>query len=163
MSARVYGDRWEVIKQIGEGGQSHVFLVVDRQGSPETTYALKRLKDKKRSARFFQEIEIVKSLSHPNLIRLIDFGHDVKSNSPYLVMEFCAGGDLAEHVHDVSRDRVRALRLFTQICEGVAAFHQKGITHRDLKPANVLCAPRTVLLSSQTSVFVMWRAAHVIH
>ena len=42
---KVYGDRWETVESLGEGGQAHTFLVTDREGDGETRYVLKRLKN----------------------------------------------------------------------------------------------------------------------
>lgn len=139
MGAQVYGERWKIVEQIGEGGQAHTFEVVDVQGDAETRYVLKRLKNVKRLGRFKQEVEAIQSLDHPNVIKLIDYNLD--SDKPYLVTEFCRGGNLEEHVSKWSQNPVEALCVFIQICEGVAAAHQhekEVIVHRDLKPANIL-------------------------
>ena len=76
--AQVYGDRWEIIESLDEGGQSHTFLVRDSKGDGKTRYVLKRLKNLNRLERFKQEIETIRNLSCENIIRLIDFDLDAK-------------------------------------------------------------------------------------
>lgn len=70
---QVYGDRWEVNKSLGEGGQAHTYLVTDTRGDSEILYVLKRLKNIDRIEHFKREIESVQNLSHENIVRLIDF------------------------------------------------------------------------------------------
>jgi serine/threonine protein kinase len=131
----VYGERWETVKSLGQGGQGHTFLVTDKKGGAETQYVLKRLINKKRLGRFKREIEVVRSLSHENIVQLVDF--DLDAERPYLVMEYCIGGSL-EDVQPFWRESpIQTLKLFQQICEGVCYAHHQGVIHRDLKPANI--------------------------
>lgn len=141
-----YGERWELIdeKPLGEGGQAQAFLVRDLAGDPDVKYVLKRLKNVKRVERFEQEIEAVKALNHPHVLALVDFSLSVggKRDKPFMVTEYCAGGNLASG--DPSRwakDPIATLKMFAEICDGVAAAHMRSdgpIIHRDIKPENVL-------------------------
>lgn len=133
---KVIGERWEIIRSLGEGGQAHTFLVKDLKGAGETPYVLKRLKNLKRLDRFKREIEAVRSLSHPHIVRLHDFNLD--ADKPYLITEFCPGGSLADAEHRYWDESPRvAFQLFREVCEGVAHAHAQGIIHRDLKPENI--------------------------
>jgi serine/threonine protein kinase len=137
MSAHIYGGRWKIQEQLPEGGQAHTYRVVDLKGDGKTPYALKRLKNvTKRLERFRAEIEALRSLAHPNVIKLIDF--DIEGEHPFFISEFCAGGNLAQNIGQFSHDPLHALTLFIQICDGVAEAHHRGIIHRDLKPTNIL-------------------------
>lgn len=133
--AQTYGNRWEVVKTLGEGGQAHTFLVKDIKGEGEALYVLKRLKNSGRIARFKREIEAVRNLSHENIVRLIDF--DLEADKPYLVTEYCIGGNLSQAAPFWHQAPIQALEMFEQICEGVAHAHNRGIIHRDLKPDNI--------------------------
>jgi eukaryotic-like serine/threonine-protein kinase len=97
---------------------------------------LKRIRNPARNARFAREVAALRALSHPNVVRYIDA--DLSGPKPYLVMEYCEGRSLADVEHRLVGDPLAALDLFVQICDGVAAAHERGIVHRDLKPANVL-------------------------
>jgi serine/threonine protein kinase len=136
MAAQIFGGRWQNQEQLGEGGQACTFRVVDLKGDRKTSYALKRLKNVKRLERFRSEVEALRSLVDQNVIKLIDF--DFEAEPPYLVSEFCAGGNLEENIGRFSQDPLHALNLFIEICNGVAAAHHRGIIHRDLKPTNIL-------------------------
>lgn len=133
--AQIYGNRWEIVKTLGEGGQAHTFLARDAKGEGETLYVLKRLKNTGRIARFKREIEAVRNLSHNNIVRLIDF--DLEAEKPYLVTEYCIGGTLSQTTPFWHQSPILALELFEQICEGVAYAHHHGVIHRDLKPDNI--------------------------
>lgn len=133
---KIYGNRWEIVKHLDEGGQGWAYLVKDIKGQGEILYVLKRLKNKNRIERFKREIETVRTLSHPNIVQLVDF--DPTAKEPYLVTEYCSGGSLANNVKSFWQDSpVAALEIFQQICEGVVFAHSKGVTHRDLKPDNI--------------------------
>lgn len=137
-----YG-KWEVLGNIGEGGQGHVFRV--RTAEDPTECALKRLKNSKRLQRFKHEVDAMKSVSHPHLAPIIDC--DLEGDHPFLVMPYYPLGCLDEAKrNDLSMDN--RLELFEQVLRGVSVLHAHGITHRDLKPENVLLdAGRTAIVA----------------
>jgi len=129
--------RWRVEGSLDEGGQGWTYLVRPKDGGTET-FALKRLKNPKRVERFRQEIQALVTLSHPNIVRIVDHSlPDAGSSVCYYVTEFCSKGDLSKA--DLQQiTLLRKLRLFRQVCAAVAAAHAKRLLHRDLKPANIL-------------------------
>jgi len=131
----VYGERWEVLESLGEGGQGHVFRVRDLN-SPGGEYALKRLKKDKRVGRFEREIEAVKGVGHPGIIRVVDYS--VKLPDPYYVMEYMQGGTLTKHVDSYKGDILRSLDVVARICDVIRVAHEAKVCHRDLKPGNIL-------------------------
>jgi serine/threonine protein kinase len=131
----IFGDRWKIGDCIGEGGQAHAFIVTDIKGDSSVQYVLKRLKNLKRLDRFKREIEAVRNLNHPYILRLIDF--DIDAPKPYLVTEYCLGGSLEKAKPIWNNSPIKALELFQQICEGVLVAHSHGIIHRDIKPSNI--------------------------
>lgn len=133
--AKKYG-KWEIVESLSEGGQGHIFLVRAEDGTPSGTFALKRLKNRERIGRFRTEIEAGLRLSHPNVLRVVDY--DLEGASPYLVSEFRTRGTLAESKELVQFTLVERLKLFAGIVRGVAHAHGNGIIHRDLKPENIL-------------------------
>lgn len=82
------------------------------------------------------EINIMKKLSHKNIVKLHDLV--MTSNSIYLIMEFCAGGDLKRYCRNRKLSEDEATMILKQICQGFQEIVKKGIIHRDLKPANIL-------------------------
>lgn len=86
-----------------------------------------------------KEIKILKELKHENIVALYDFQE--MTNSVYLVMEYCNGGDLADYLHTMRTLSEDTIRLFLQqIAGAMRLLHSKGIIHRDLKPQNILLA-----------------------
>lgn len=132
---KIYGDRWEIIESLSEGGQANTFLVNDLHDNGKIKYVLKRLKSRKRIDRFEREIKATKKLSHENIVRLIDY--DLSSKKPFLVTEFCAGGSLSNVKPYWKESLPKAFEIFEQICEGVIYAHNNDVIHRDLKPDNI--------------------------
>ncbi len=87
--------------------------------------------------RFEREIELVQSLQHPNIIRVLESGVS-KIGHQYFVMEFVDGMPLHRYVWSKKLALEDALELFVRVCHAVNHAHQKGVLHRDLKPSNVL-------------------------
>ena len=83
------------------------------------------------------EIEILETVSHPNIVELREIIY-TKENI-YLIMEYASGGELFEYI--VGRTKLSERKssiLFRQIISGIEFLHSKGIAHRDLKPENIL-------------------------
>jgi serine/threonine protein kinase len=129
---KIFGNRWECVIQINEGGQSWIYDVRDLQHEFKGKLVLKKLKNIKRFARFENEIKAVQKLEHPGIPKILDFS---LKDKPFFVTEFIEGKTLDE----VSpRPLTSALQIFENLCAVVEYSHSQGIIHRDLKPDNVL-------------------------
>ncbi len=129
-------------RQLGVGGMGVVYLAhqqgLNRPVAVKTVRSGVRV-DEKQLIRFLAEAEAVAAVRHPNVVEVYQFGE--LAGRPYLVLEFCPGGDLSAHPLDEPADRPRrAAELIAAVADGVQAAHTLGIVHRDLKPANVLIA-----------------------
>jgi serine/threonine protein kinase len=131
--------RLEIIDKIGEGGMGEVLKVYDR--SRGAIFAAKRLlpnlardKDVKR---FTREIENLQILSHPNIVRIVDYSPPPE---PGYLMEYCPGGSVANHAPEFHGNTALCEALFRSMCEALAFAHgtKTRIVHRDIKPGNIL-------------------------
>jgi len=137
---RVYGGRWENVGQdIGAGGQSVVRRVCDLTGPTGPEFALKRLKNSARSERFKAEIESLRRINHPNVIKIVDYAKVPETDAePYWFVMPLAQGNLEER-KGLYKDNLDAvLFVAQQLAAALAAAHAAGVVHRDVKPANIL-------------------------
>ena len=132
--------KYELVSVLGRGGAGTVFLGerADRQFSGKVAV---KVVDRSAAAdlgiRFRAERQILASLNHPNIARLIDAG-ETEDGQPYLVMEYVEGQPLDQYCDERKLDLRKRLKLFIDICSAVQYAHQNLIIHRDLKPANIL-------------------------
>ena len=140
--------RWQATGETaGEGGQGQVYLVTDKKGEFEGTWALKALKRAQPGQayeRFCREVEAIKKLEHPNIIRIIDHSPP-NADFHYYVMEYLADARPLEKLitseyNPFCGNALASLVLFEQICLALAKCESPGvgIVHRDLSPANIL-------------------------
>ena len=131
---------WRVVRSIGQGGMGSVFLVERSDGHFKQTAALKLLKGLPRAAGlgyFTRERQLLASLTHPNIARLLDGGASPEGQ-PYLVMEFVDGLPIDAYCRERGASREDVLNLFMTACDAVAFAHRQLIVHCDLKPSNLL-------------------------
>lgn len=139
----IVGERgYRLLKQIGEGGMGQVFLGERIGGSFRQKVAIKLMHRSQRPSRdalqrFRAERQILASLNHPNIARLLD-GGTLASGAPYLVMEYIEGERLDHWCQRHALDVRERLALFLKVCDAVQTAHQALIVHRDLKPSNIL-------------------------
>lgn len=139
--------KFQVVEEIGRGAYGIVYsakLKIDYQpikaGSMVAIKALSfnRLSLNTEVVKLQQEIEMLQSFDHPNIIKL--YGVEQTSNHYYLIMEYCEDGDLNQYVKGLvkglSEEQIRD--YLTQIADGINYLHLKQIVHRDLKPHNIL-------------------------
>jgi len=135
--------------QIGSGGFGFVYRVTrDRR-----TYALKiahtklgELGDEDRAAtveRLDREIAALKSLRHPNIVRVHSFDRwpEMETGYPYLVMDLVDGTPLQEWRAVVAPSLARISIAFEKVADALRHMHELGIIHRDLKSQNILVTP----------------------
>jgi serine/threonine-protein kinase len=131
---------YEVLGLLGSGGMGVVYKA--RDARLKRLVALKMMTGPhvrpQELARFRGEAEAVARLQHPNVVQIHEVGeHDGR---PYLVLEYVAGGSLADRLGGKPQPADEAARLVRTLALAVHAAHQHGVVHRDLKPANVLLA-----------------------
>jgi serine/threonine protein kinase len=133
--------RYDILKQLGEGGMAIVYRAHDTR--LERDVAIKVIR---RGAfppdqidqilkRFEREAKALAKLSHPNIVRILDYGD--QDGSPFLVMEYLPGGTL-KHQLDKPMPWKEALQILLPIAEALEYAHHHNIFHRDIKPSNIL-------------------------
>ena len=129
-------DEYELKEKLGEGAYGSVYKVQQKY----TNYlrAVKAIKKKHvDSSEFYNEIEVLKALDHPNIIKLFDCYQD--KSYYYMVEEYCSGGDLFDYIQKEKFFTERkAGTIFNQLLSAVNHLHKKKIVHRDLKPENIV-------------------------
>jgi serine/threonine protein kinase len=139
MEGRVLGP-YQVLREIGHGGMGTVYLATRADHVFRKSVAIKILQmgvSPEIVARFEQEREILASLDHPNIARLLD-GGTTPDGLSYLVMEYVQGRPIDRYCDEEKLDIAARLQLFRSVCTAVDHAHKKHIIHRDLKPANIL-------------------------
>ena len=136
---------WHLEERIGEGGMGSVYRARRADGQYRQLAALKLIRPGRAgeafAARFRAERQILASLDHPAIARLLD-GGTTDGGQPYLVMEYVQDGvPIDEHCDRCGLDLEARLHLFRQVCAAVAHAHGRLVVHRDLKPSNILVGP----------------------
>jgi eukaryotic-like serine/threonine-protein kinase len=153
-SISVYGEPWigrrvgpyQIVEEIGAGGMGAVYRAIRSDGQYEQQVALKIVRADLGSLtaeRFRAERQILASLDHPNIARILD-GGATADGLPYLVMELIDGilitGYCDQHKLSIN-DR---LKMFRVVCSAVHYAHQHLIIHRDIKPSNILVTAEAI-------------------
>ena len=130
--------RYEIRSKLGEGGMGEVYRARDEKLNRDV--AVKVLpatlsESSDRLHRFEQEAEAAGSLNHPNILAVYDVG--IHDGAPYVVSELLEGESLRDLLNTGPIETRKAIAYATQIAQGLAAAHDKGIIHRDIKPDNL--------------------------
>lgn len=108
---------------------------------------------------FLHEARILAQLTHPHIVRLLDFG--IEEGVPFLVMEYAPQGTLRQrHPHHSTLPLSVIIEYVKQIADGLQYAHEKKLIHRDLKPDNILIGQRDELLISDFGVALIARSTH---
>jgi len=138
--------RYRLVKRIGQGGMSEVWSAV--HPSLKRHVAMKILQPRRRTdpmalRRFEREVRATSELSHPNTVRIFDYGM-TPDGLWYYTMELLSGLDLSRVVaRDGPLAVSRAVLLVGQAARALAEAHSRGIVHRDVKPENIFITSGT--------------------
>jgi len=138
------GRRYELVERLGGGGMATVWMAQDTRLGRRV--AVKVISDALAAQapyveRFRREARIAAGLSHPNLVKVYDFGSD--GERPFLVMEYIEGVALGPGSAGGpgTGPRIASEALARELLDALSHIHAAGIVHRDVKPANVLVGP----------------------
>jgi hypothetical protein len=130
---------YEILDEIGRGGMGVVYRA--RQPGLQRLVALKMILSggfagPEELSRFRTEAEAAARLQHPGIVQIFEVG--VHEDRPFLVLEYVAGGTLAQRLRRGPLPQTEAAALTLALAHAVQHAHERGVVHRDLKPANVL-------------------------
>ncbi|KAK4032409.1 kinase-like domain-containing protein [Parachaetomium inaequale] len=137
-------ERWELLEKMGDGAFSNVYRARDREGNTGEV-AIKVVRkfemNSMQRANILKEVQIMRQIDHPNIVRLIDFSESRQYY--YIILELAPGGELFHQIvrltyfsEDLSR------HVITQVANALEYLHEeRGIVHRDIKPENILFNP----------------------
>jgi len=134
---------WRKGSLLGKGGFGHVYL-----GMNDDTgefFAVKQLeidmssedKTRKSVLAFQQEIELMRKLNHPNIVRYL--GTQLQSSTMYVFLEYVSGGSISSLISKFGPFKENVIKIYTKhILQGLQYLHENNIIHRDIKGANIL-------------------------
>lgn len=132
---------YEILEEIAVGGMGAVYRAVRADGQYKQEVALKvvrpELGTELTASRFKKERQILASLNHPNIAKILE-GGTTTEGVPYFVMELIEGQRLDKYCDAHKLATTERLKLILQVCSAVQYAHQRLIIHRDIKPGNIL-------------------------
>jgi eukaryotic-like serine/threonine-protein kinase len=132
---------YRIEREIGRGGMGSVYLAVRADDAFDKRVAIKLIKRGMDTdfivRRFRNERQILASLDHPNIARLLD-GGTTDDSLPYFVMEYVEGQPIYQYCDDHRLSIADRLKLFRKVCAAVHYAHENLVIHRDLKPNNII-------------------------
>lgn len=142
-TGHVLKNRYELRQRLGTGGMGMVFAAHDQRLGRSVAVKFIRpeyLSEPTAMEAFRREAHTIAQLSHPHILTVFDMDEeeDGEENIPYLVMEYAAGGTLAQRLAVGPFTVVDARRIFGEIGAALDYAHTRSVIHLDLKPANIL-------------------------
>lgn len=132
--------RYKILKLIGGGGMSNVYLAHDIILSRDVAVKILRYdlsNEEELHRRFQREALSATSLTNPNIVSIYDVGED--GDMHYIVMEYIKGKTLKQYIQEFSPlSAGRSVHIMKQLTSAIAHAHENGIIHRDIKPQNIL-------------------------
>lgn len=135
---------YRIVSKLGSGGMGDVYLAERADDEYQQRVAIKLVRagvfSPQVQGRLRTERQILATLQHPNIARLLDGGR-APDGTPYLVMEYIDGEPIDVHCDRRRLPLAQRIELVRTVCSAVHYAHQNLIVHRDLKPNNILITP----------------------
>jgi tRNA A-37 threonylcarbamoyl transferase component Bud32 len=132
-------DRYDILEVAGRGAMSWVYKVkVKETGEVRALKILKcaEFADDDQLKRFSREAKVVKSLNHPNIVKLYECGEAM--GIPYYTMDCIEGSTFEDYLASGPVSQDKGLEIMEKIARAIHAAHIEGVVHRDLKPSNIM-------------------------
>ncbi|KAI0599913.1 kinase-like domain-containing protein [Biscogniauxia sp. FL1348] len=162
-------ERWELIEKMGDGAFSNVYRARDLEGDAGECaikvvrkYEMNNMQGHKHlhpdfkkvpkaaeRANILKEVQIMRQLDHPNIVKLVDFSESRQYY--YIILELAPGGELFHQIVRLTYFSEELSRhVIVQVAQALRYLHEeKGVVHRDIKPENILFSPIPFVASKQ--------------
>jgi serine/threonine-protein kinase len=143
LSGETIDGRYRLTRIVASGGMATIYAALDLRLDRQVAVKVMHphlAQDEQFVSRFIREAKAAASLSHPNIVAVLDQGWN-QGGVPcvFIVMELVEGSTLRDYLHEQGSLSVeRALQIITPVASALAAAHKLGIVHRDIKPENIL-------------------------
>lgn len=137
MHSSIIDFKYKVIRELGLGGSSTVFFVEDADGKQLALKLLNRKIGDRKIVRLKNEFRLMRSLRHPNIAQVYDFGLDQASGCYYFTLEYLSEGNFYDFNNRHKKDEI-LLKSFYQLLCGLSYLHNSNFIHYDITPNNVL-------------------------
>ncbi|GKT43022.1 serine/threonine-protein kinase SRPK [Colletotrichum spaethianum] len=144
-------ERWELLEKMGDGAFSNVYRARDTTGEQAGECAIKVVRkyemNSMQRANILKEVQIMRQLDHPNIIKLIDFSESRQYY--YIILELAPGGELFHQIVRLTYFSEELSRhVIVQVAQALEYLHEeRGVVHRDIKPENILFSPIPIVPS----------------
>lgn len=135
-----FREDYNVVKRVGEGSISNIYKIQSKSGAEKgKIYALKEIDTSLVKPEFMaemkNEIALMRSITHPNILKIYEVYDDKKTGHMGIVMELCSGGDLNKRSPYTEKE---AKTMVAKLLEAVNYLHKNGVIHRDIKYENLM-------------------------
>jgi serine/threonine-protein kinase len=143
LTGEVIDGRYQLTRVVASGGMATIYAALDLRLDRQVAVKVMHphlAQDEQFVTRFIREAKAAASLSHPNIVSVLDQGWN-QGGVPcvFIVMELVEGATLRDYLHEQGALSVeRALQIMSPVASALAAAHKLGIVHRDIKPENIL-------------------------
>jgi serine/threonine protein kinase len=138
LSGKTLG-RYKIIEEIGRGGMTTVYKARDSEEDRQVAVKVlspSLVQDPKFKSRFEREVKVLQTLTHPNIVSILDYGEI--NGTHFIVMPLFTSGTLNDRLEAGPLTPKETSRLMDEISDALAHAHEHGIVHRDIKPSNIL-------------------------
>jgi serine/threonine protein kinase/CheY-like chemotaxis protein len=141
---------YEIVDTLGEGTMGTVLLAEQVVDGVRRKFAIKVLKvvslDRRKQAivveRFMREAKTLAALSHPNIVKFVEYGLAYDQTVPYFVMEYVEGKSLRHYIRgEEQMNLIQKVHVLRDLASALEAIHSQNICHRDIKPDNIIITP----------------------
>lgn len=128
--------KYRIAGELGKGAHGVVYRATEIDGGRDVALKFLQPEASEERVRFLREMELLSSLDHPNILKVL--GSGVDEGTPYVVVELVEGDDLERVISTARYTLAERLVLVVQLAQALQYAHDRGVVHRDVKPANAL-------------------------